>query len=377
MPSSPIFKPLCGIRNIYMKKKTLIEIANNWKLEAKQENNLKYFFHTREAERILNGDKYYVIGRKGTGKSAISEYILSKREHNLFAEKLSFKNFPFNELYSLKNDSYTAPNEYISIWKYIIYSNICRLMVKNQSINQEVRSVLEQLYPSNPIKSLSKLIGKWTAKEFGINVLGSGGKLAIGKKRSEFSKLSWVERASLLEEIIDENIDNSKYYIVFDELDEDYRDFLSIEDRNQYKNLITSLFKAVQDVKSYFSDKPNIINPIVFLRDDIYTIIRDSDKNKWTDFKITTEWDEYKIKQMLGYRLSKAINPDGEILSFTKVWNLIFINKPVFMGDRQQKRMNIFDFMTRSTQLRPRDYIKYISVCAERTLRDGYKKFIL
>ncbi|WP_294224804.1 hypothetical protein [uncultured Chryseobacterium sp.] len=357
-----------------MNKQILQEITNNWKLEARQENNLKYFFHTSESEKILNGNKFYVIGRKGSGKSAISEYILSKQNDKIFTEKLSFKNFPFNELYNLDNPKYTNPNQYISIWKYIIYSNICRLMVKNEKIDKDVRKVLERLYSSSPIKSLSKLIGKWTTNEFGLNILGFGGKLKIEKDLSKFGELPWIDKANLLEDIIDEYIDQSNYYIIFDELDEDYRDFESFEEQNQYKYLITSLFKAVQDIKIYFSDRRDIINPIVFLRDDIYSIIKDADKNKWTDFKIEIDWDKEKIKKMLAYRLSKSINPDSPILNFDKAWNTIFIDKPIFMGDKKQKPLHIFDYITLSSHLRPRDYIKYINVCCEQTISENWNK---
>lgn len=356
-----------------MNREVLEEIKNYWKLEARQENNLKYFFHTDESNKILNGDKFYVIGRKGSGKSAISEFILSKQDYNIFSEKLSFKNFPFNELYHLENPKYTSPNQYISIWKYIIYSNICRLMVKNERIDSDVKKVLEKIYPSSPIKSLSRLIDKWTMKEFGATILGSGGSVKLERDLSKFGELSWIEKANLLEEIIDEYIDDSKYYIIFDELDEDYRDFESSTEQDKYKNLITSLFKAVQDVKNYFSDKRNIINPVVFLRDDIYSIIRDADKNKWTDFKIDIDWDKEKIKKMIAYRISKSINPHTPVLEFSKAWNMIFVNKPVSMGDRQQRQLHAFDYITLSTHLRPRDYVKYISVCCEQTLIDNCK----
>lgn len=356
-----------------MNKVILQEIASNWKLEARQEDNLKYFFHTEESSKILNGDKFYVIGRKGSGKSAISEFILSKQSDSVFAEKLSFKNFPFNELYHLDNPKYTSPNQYISIWKYIIYSNICRLMVKSGKINPEVKRILEKIYPSSPIKSLSKLIDKWTTSEFGFSILGTGGNLKIEKDLSKFGELPWVEKANLLEDIIDEYIDDSKYYIIFDELDEDYRDFDSVEEQNKYKNLITSLFKAVQDVKNFFSDKKNIINPVVFLRDDIYSIIRDADKNKWTDFKIDIDWDKEKIKKMIAYRISKAIDANSPILNFDKAWDTIFIDKPVNMGDRKQRQLHIFDYITLSTHLRPRDYVKYINVCCEQTLIENWE----
>lgn len=352
----------------------LKEISENWKLEAKQENNLKYFYHTLESEKILNGDKFYVIGRKGSGKSAISQYILSKQDYNMFAEPLSFKNFPFNELYHLDNPKYTSPNQYISIWKYIIYSHICRLMVKNQKIDSEVRTVLEKLYPSNPIKSLSKAIDKWTASEFGLSVLGTGGNLKIEKDLSGFGKLSWIEKSNLLEDIIDDYIDDSQYYIIFDELDEDYRDFDSIDEKNQYKFLITSLFKAVQDIKNYFQNRKNTINPIVFLRDDIYSIIRDADKNKWTDFKVDIDWNQEKIKKMIAFRLSKAINPDAPILNFDNAWNMLFVNKPVFMGDNQRKSLHIFDYITLSTHLRPRDYVKYLNECCSQSLMENREK---
>ena len=61
----------------------LSEISEKWKLEAKQEDNLRYFFHVKEAEKVLSGEKFYVVGRKGSGKSAISQYILNLCNENM------------------------------------------------------------------------------------------------------------------------------------------------------------------------------------------------------------------------------------------------------------------------------------------------------
>lgn len=357
----------------------LKEISENWKLEAKQENNFRYFFHVDEAKKILTGDKFYVVGRKGSGKSAISQYILNLCEQNaqtgyrVFTEQLSFKNFPFNELYALENGRYTKPNQYITIWKYIIYSCICRLMVRNQHIDGELRALLEKLYPPTTIKSLSRLIANWTTKEFGAQILGFGGSLKVDKI-SNFETLSWIEKTNILEDIIEEYIDDSNYYIVFDELDEDYRDFETQEERTQYINLITSLFKAVQDIKSIFKERKQIICPIVFLRDDIYLLIKDTDKNKWGDFKIALEWDEPKLKAMLAYRISKALDENGKILSFEEAWMKIFSGQTINLGGNYRRKTDLFHYITLSTQLRPRDYIKYIQVCAETTLQNREEK---
>ncbi|WP_193051488.1 hypothetical protein [Pseudoalteromonas undina] len=58
---------------------------------------------------------------------------------------------------------------------------------------------------------------------------------------------------------------------------------LVAESHKKYTELLTSLFKAVQDVRSIF--RHSNVFPIVFLRDDIYDILQDPDKGKWTDYK--------------------------------------------------------------------------------------------
>ena len=100
-------------------------IIDEWKLEAKEEDP-KYFYFVDEANDILSGRKNLVIGRKGEGKTAIAQHIYQSNSHYTFTEKLSFKDFPFNVLYKLINDRYTKPNQYISIWKYLIYTTICK-----------------------------------------------------------------------------------------------------------------------------------------------------------------------------------------------------------------------------------------------------------
>jgi len=344
--------------------KTLKSIAENWKLEAKLETQKNYFYHLQEVNSILNKNKYYIIGRKGSGKSSISEYLLGQKSFDTFCEKLSFKNFPFNELYRLDNQRYTPPNQYITLWKYLIYSTVAKLMVGNEKIDISVRNKLGEIYKAESMRSLSRTINHWTSAEFGATILGTGGTLKLSRDIRNQSA-NWVERVSDLEDIILEHCDDSKYFIIFDELDEDYRSIKSNE-HEQYNYLLTSLFKAVQDIKGTFiSTKVNVC-PVIFLRDDIYALIKDADKNKWRDFKIEIEWSEEKIKKLLAYRISKDSDCDDN-LCFHDACNLIFaqgnITTPTGI------HLDTFDYITRSTHLRPRDYIRYIQVCAEETVK--------
>jgi len=338
------------------------EIKENWKLEAKSENTERYFYHVDEVSKILAGKRSYVIGRKGTGKTAISEHIANIKNHSTFSEKLSFKNFPFNDLYHLENNGYTAPNQYITIWKYIIYSFVCKMMSRNAAISDDVALILKELYAPDPVKSLHKWIKRWTAKDFELSILGSGGKLGLQEINQS---ATWIEKVDILEEVIAKYADNSTYYIIFDELDEDYKNVLDAVKFGNYTELLTGLFKAVQDVKAVFKDENFNMFPIIFLRDDIYSLIADPDKTKWDDYKIELDWDKQKIQKLLAFRISKAIDPNGKILTFENAWKSLFINKPVMSGHQQKDSVAIFDFIFSNTHIRPRDFIKYLHACAD------------
>lgn len=341
----------------------LLENIKRWKLDAKLDELEKYFYQVEQEKEIESGEKYFVIGRKGTGKTALSEYICSKRDYNKFTEKMTFKNFPFNELYTLANNSYTRPNQYISLWKYLIYSTICQMMVKNDNINVEIRDILSQLFNiDSSVNSLKKNIKKWTASEISLNIGALSGKVVLDSSNRQ----GWKERLDVIEEVIQEYIDDSYYYIVFDELDEDYKSTTDPELKDNYLSLITSLFKAVQDIKSCMGNKINI-RPIVFLRDDIYRLILDPDKNKWGDFLVELDWSAEELKRMLAFRISKAANLDKELL-FDDAWLQIFSRYPVGVGTKARKKIPIFEYIGRSTQQRPRDYVRYLQACAAKTL---------
>ena len=347
---------------------TLQAINDDWRLDAKQEN-AHYFCMIDEIADIKLGKKCFVIGRKGMGKTAISEYLFANQGSSVFSERLTFKNFPFNILYDKKDETYTKPNQYITIWKYLICNAICKLMAKNENLPSTLRCVLDKIYPSDSMECLNRLIPKWTATGFGVDLLKVGCSIQ-GDKKPRVSD-SWIEKLQILQSVIAQYADDAYYYILLDELDEDYREFETEEERRLYLSLITSLFKAVQSIKSDFRELNVNIRPVVFLRSDIYDLIRDSDKNKWGDYKIDLTWRPEKILKMLNHRISMS---SKGVFAPSDAWDAIFSRKPVSMGNGGHNQMNSFDYITRSTHWRPRDYIQYVANCARQALQEGCRK---
>ena len=63
-----------------MSKFALDEIRK-WKLDAKVENNARYFYLFEQARDVESGDACFVIGRKGSGKTAIAAHINSIKSY--------------------------------------------------------------------------------------------------------------------------------------------------------------------------------------------------------------------------------------------------------------------------------------------------------
>jgi len=239
-------------------------------------------------------------------------------------------------------------------------------MLKNEGLDSDLREKLATLYDDDT--PLSRRVNRWVGKEFGLSLFGLSVKISKNTNPKEPS--DWTQHVDFLEDLLRQHAKgDATYYVLFDELDEDYRDIIGKEQYDQYTSLITSLFKAVQDIRSTFHQQgsPKIF-PVIFLRDDIYDIIKDADKNKWGDFRVDLNWDVNRIKRLIAFRLSRALNPEcKEILPFEEAWARLFGTRQIDISKRR-RQIGTFEFISRSTLLRPRDFVAYLQGCAKHAL---------
>ncbi len=345
---------------------TMIETVANWKIEATREDPDRYFWQPEVFSRIESGDVQFVLGRKGTGKTAISHRIHSLRSHDRFSVKLDFKSFPFEMLYRLNDPSFSNPHQYISAWKFVILSQIARLMAGNAAVDPSVREVLNQKFGGDSDVP-RRLVGRQFERTFGISVAGLGS--LEGGQKPLIKSEDWWSKIDDLEETIIESVDDSTYYILFDALDEDYKDMMNATSRNQYLALITGLFKAVDDVRQALSEFK--VFPIVFLRDDIFDLISDSDRNKWSDYSIRIEWTLESIKRLIAFRIARSCFKNATPESFEVEWEKLFENQNIRWN---QKTQTIVEFITERTFMRPRDFVFIMRESARVAKDKGMKK---
>lgn len=352
----------------------LLREISQWKLEAADEDSHRYFYHAQEVDGLENGLNSMVIGRKGAGKTAICRYFETEKVYNQFSLKLSFKEFPFNILYALEDKSFTTPSQYISLWKYLIYNSVLTLMMKNQNVNSDFHTRMSDLYSDDEFKSFNSRLQSWTEKSFSAGILSASGKYDVKREVAKIEDV-WQDLIPAMEQMIVRNIDASKYFIVFDELDEDYRNYWDKDTRTRYLSLITSLLKATSNVRRVFSDHNCNIFPIVFLRDDIYELLSDPDKNKWEDNLINLSWKKAEIKNLLAFRIARSRDPNASEFHFDEEWENLFQQKVARL--KKGRELSTFDHILSLTHSRPRDFVRILKDAAKSSLRQGHKKITI
>ncbi len=348
----------------------LLKAISDWQVEATREAS-DLFYPIPELTSLKSGQFLFVIGRKGTGKTAIAEHLLGQREYNIFARRLSFKDFPFNILYALNDDSYPRQSQYISLWEFLIFGTVAKLMEVNNAINPAVRQTLSQKFPNDPDVKLRRTISEWITRSFGANVFGTG--VTVSETRNIIKTAQWRDELDALADLTINYIDNCTYYILFDALDDDYREIQDKEKSTHYLDLLVGLFKACQSAYDSFSKHGSHVVPIIFLRSDIYELLTPNDKNKWRDLSLTLNWHKDQLQKMLAYRIVKSDErhyDSDESKSFVAAWRSVFTPEKIYIGDRSIEQ---FDFISYRTNSRPRDFISYLKLVASSGHRKGFE----
>ena len=128
----------------------------NWgEDEAKDDENLDdYFVEFPEFKDILGGDKRYIIGRKGAGKSAILQKIrlMTNEDSLFFYENISLRDFPFADFKIMEDKSLANKSKYIVAWKILLLLSYIKMMLADESImdyraKDELRKFIEENFP--------------------------------------------------------------------------------------------------------------------------------------------------------------------------------------------------------------------------------------
>lgn len=389
--------------------KDLVKRIDFGDIDGLYDSNIEnYFLDNSYWEKIVEDRTFFVIGRKGTGKSAIYNWI-EKRSKNRGAliSNLSFKDFPFEKLLKLSDDDFSRPNQYQSIWRNIILSELASLIVKDVlAIQNEQFKELERYVAhvfGDDIIDLHKQITKNATKNTsGIFIkharYGTDVGLNKGKERGvevslgdEFSNITKINRR--LELIVIDYLiaypGTTHFIVQFDQLDDNYTQYQKLD---EYKQSIISLFKVIYDLNQSLKSKNVKAKIIAYLRSDIFNSIDafDSESARWDRHKLSlnwsivnkNDWDNPALLRLINKRISTSLADVSE----SEAFRTVFDNRVIKLTENYRE-IDIFKYIIHRSFHRPRDIVQFCIKIQEdieksdtyyfRTIKDAEKEYSL
>lgn len=330
---------------------------------AEEDPVLEYFLTTDAVRQVEENEIFLVLGRKGSGKTALVKHFTKDHGKNPYRRPLNLRGYPW-ALHSELADSQVGEMEaYVATWRYLIAAQAASACLeakfKNQ-IDQEKR--LQAFFTRN-----------YGAPTVDVDKVFSPDKLVIDKAilrpkyaGSELGELEFrrikpgfgqqidavaTEIIRLVGEIMRYRGRNH-IELHFDELDVGLERF----DRNR-ELLIVGLILAIQSFRGLTEKREQIVRPFIYLRQDLWDSLAFSDKNKISRGPtLVLNWNRESLLEMVNARLQKIAGVQWSDL----------IDEQLMRGTQQK-----WDHILNRTMDRPRDVISYINIVLERKQGDG------
>jgi hypothetical protein len=336
--------------------------------ESEKDFLQKVFVPTPLFKRIKNGNKNLVLGRKGTGKTAIRVSLFDDlNKNNKKVSLMTPRNLSKLKIEMLEKSSLNNAESSLMSWKYAF------LIELGMYITEAARGKYgdDYVFWPDPIQKVRKyladnVVGKanWIDKTFKIislvrkielPFLKIGTELDAGKKEAyDFS-----DNLDFISEIFIGSISlvlNEPIYILIDQVDEIW------EPTEDSKELIIGLLRASKEL----NELTDLLKIILFLRSDIFDYLDFHDSDKFHSSKELITWNETNLLTMITTRARISTNLETNDNISQEIWNLFFSSK--INGD------DSFKFILKHTLMRPRDLIQLCNLCRDKAQDSGHIK---
>lgn len=344
---------------------------NDGKKEAAYREDFENYFYNHNGiyQKVQQREKYLVLGRKGTGKSILGEFIKKKSESDSqwLCSLTSYKEFKFHELLHLKTNDIT-PNEYLSIWEWVLLLEFGKLCLNNQALEySDTWNKLNKFFKDNfySLKlNINRIVEITKQNKISGSLLKVSNENTSGGKYHTGTYLNYIED---LREVVMELLEETdcSFTVILDELDDKFRN------EDIYKHNIISLIKAADKLNLLMLQRGIKGKALLLLRTDIFYLLNDPDLNKIKiDNSVTIDWGttinrESPLFDLIINKIKVSV-PELKNKSKDEVFSLIFPPKI--------RKMPPERFLLGRTYFRPRDIITYLNLIIDKTPESTYFK---
>ena len=343
-----------------------VKLINFGSVDGKKESQNEQFeslFYPKDSyyNKLLEKNKFLIIGRKGTGKTILAEYYKKQcnKNEDTYCKILDISNFIEKKLQSF--DHIQIEKEEMEVfWRYVLLTELGTMIIENTNYFKKKTSP--------KFRKLNKVLKN-------RNMILNGATIKNGfafsyKKNANFNKeteknykpASYFHNMESISSIIMKCLGDSKSYsIIYDDVDE-LED--KVENRQYFYDMMKSLIKATEKLNNEIYLKNSKV--ILTFRNDIINQLHGGASNL---NKVVTECG-IKISWYHNYNDSPVKHPIMKMLlhkirasvpEFKFVENDVIFNE-LFPTEKKAGDKNLLKFLIDNSFGRPRDVISFLQI---------------
>jgi len=360
--------------------KTFLECLNLGASAAENEfrDLSEYYLEIDAFKRVIRGEVRVVLGRKGSGKTALfsqarDKFRRDKKNVVLDLKPEGYKLLKFKEdVLSLLQEG-TLEHTLTAFWEYILLLEICyKLLEKDQKYHIYNHNLTE---PYNKLKDLylnDEFIAEGDFSERMTKILDSISEKfkeqygdEEGLRLSDYQITEFLYKHDI--KILKKEIENYLIYkgdlwFFIDNLDKGWpTNGINKEDMI----IIRTLLEATRKLERSFSNKNTQCKTVIFLRNDVYELLIEETPDRGKEASVLLDWEDAdSLREMLRRRF--IYNNVEEKADFYSIW--MDIADGIVDGEESSQ------YLIDRCLMRPRALLDCLNICKGYAINRGHEK---
>jgi len=367
--------------------------AENYKRRENKDLLNKIFVRTRTLEKLCDHNTNFLIGEKGTGKTAYAVFLANNDYNNHLASLRYIRETEYQKFVSMKRARNLSLSDYSDVWKVIIYLLLAQQVRERESkmpllgdlgkfnaLNSAIDEYYQNAFSPEIIYAIqfaeeSKRAAEILAKYLSVGAkVGSENKVSTTFSESHFQvNLRYIQKSF---EDAFRALKLTRNHILFiDGIDIrpssiEYNDYLEC-----VKGLANAVWNVNNDFFANIKDSKGRLRVVLLVRPDIFTSLGlQNQNNKIRDNSAVLSW----LTTYPEYRNSDLFLVTDRLLSSQQkgdlppgmTWDYYFPYDAPEVESRQRHRSAFISFL-RFSLYRPRDIVTILSIQKENFIEQG------
>lgn len=334
-----------------------------------------YFLRTGEFHSARKGHVQIVVGRKGSGKTALFyalRHQINPVRQDAMVLDLKPEGYQFaklNEMILEKVTPGVREHTLTALWDYILLLELTHKILKdkkevliaNQNVEKgkiwkalndeyELHRSLEQ---GDFSERLNRLIDE---------IVERAPTLDLSQGSPAITQLIFRHNINALMDLIVEYLsDKEEVWLLFDNLDKNW----TVSKKNEYEiSILKALLNASRKLQKMLVKKSINFHSVIFVRSDIFSFFLANTTDRGKEQVVSLNWDDaHLFKVLFGLRVDGDAKSEDD---FSNIWVRIF--------DLHVGGISSFNYILDRTLQRPRDFLLYCTYALQIAINHSHDR---